>query len=33
MARATARLTIGDLRRYGLPPPERGIYTEMVRDR
>lgn len=33
VARATARLTVGDLRALGLPAPERGIYTEMVRDR
>lgn len=33
VARATARLTIGDLRKLGLPAPDRGIYTEMVRDR
>jgi putative flavoprotein involved in K+ transport len=33
VARATARLTIGDLRMLGLPAPDRGIYTEMVRDR
>jgi putative flavoprotein involved in K+ transport len=33
VARATARLTVGDLTRFGLPAPERGIYTEVVRDR
>jgi putative flavoprotein involved in K+ transport len=33
VARATARLTVGDLRKLGLPAPTRGIYTEMVRDR
>jgi putative flavoprotein involved in K+ transport len=33
LARATARLSLGDLRAFGLPAPERGIYTEMVRDR
>jgi len=33
VARATARLTIGDLRKLGLPAPDRGIYTEMIRDR
>jgi cation diffusion facilitator CzcD-associated flavoprotein CzcO len=33
IARATARLTIGDLRKLGLPAPDRGIYTEMIRDR
>jgi putative flavoprotein involved in K+ transport len=33
VARATARLTIGDPRKLGLPAPDRGIYTEMVRDR
>jgi len=33
VARATARLTIGDPRKLGLPVPDRGIYTEMVRDR
>jgi len=32
-ARATARLTLGDLASLGLPHSERGIYTEMVRDR
>lgn len=32
LARATARLTLGDLRAFGLPAPDRGIYTEMVRD-
>jgi cation diffusion facilitator CzcD-associated flavoprotein CzcO len=33
LARATARLTVGDLTRFGLPAPERGIYTQMIRDR
>ncbi len=33
VARTTARLTIGDLTRFGLPAPERGIYTQMIRDR
>lgn len=33
LARATARLTVGDLTRFGLPAPERGLYTQMVRDR
>jgi len=33
LARATARITIGDPRKLGLPAPERGIYTQMVRDR
>lgn len=33
IARVTARLTVGDLRRYGLPRPERGIYSQMIRDR
>jgi putative flavoprotein involved in K+ transport len=33
LARATARLTVGDLTRYGLPAPTRGIYTQMIRDR
>jgi putative flavoprotein involved in K+ transport len=33
VARATARLTIGDPRKLGLPAPDRGIYTEMIRDR
>jgi len=32
LARATARLTVGDLTRHGLPVPERGIYTQMIRD-
>jgi putative flavoprotein involved in K+ transport len=29
--RAIRRLTIGDLRAYGLPPPEDGIYTRLKR--
>lgn len=33
LARAAARLTVGDLSRYGLPRPTRGIYTQMIRDR
>lgn len=33
IAWATARLTVGDLRKLGLPQPDRGIYTEIVRDR
>jgi len=33
LARATARLTVGDLSRFGLPRPARGIYTQMIRDR
>jgi putative flavoprotein involved in K+ transport len=33
LARATSRLTIGDLTGVGLPAPDRGIYTEMIRDR
>ena len=33
VARATARVTIGDPRKLGLPAPDRGIYTEMIRDR
>ncbi len=33
LARATARLTIGDVRKLGLPAPDRGVYTEMIRDR
>ena len=33
LSRATARITVGDLTRYGLPAPERGIYTQMIRDR
>lgn len=33
LARATARLTVGDLTRFGLPAAERGIYTQIVRDR
>ena len=33
LARATARLTVGDLTRFGLPRPRRGIYTQMIRDR
>jgi len=32
LARATARLTVGDLARHGLPSPRRGIYTQMIRD-
>jgi putative flavoprotein involved in K+ transport len=33
LARATAQLTVGDLTRFGLPAPERGAYTQLVRDR
>jgi putative flavoprotein involved in K+ transport len=33
LARATARITVGDLTRHGLPAPERGIYTQIIRDR
>jgi putative flavoprotein involved in K+ transport len=33
LARAAARLTVGDLTRFGLPAARRGIYTQMVRDR
>jgi cation diffusion facilitator CzcD-associated flavoprotein CzcO len=32
LSRASARLTIGDLRKLGLPRPDRGIYTELIRD-
>jgi putative flavoprotein involved in K+ transport len=32
LARATARLTVGDLTRHGLPAPRRGVYTQMIRD-
>ena len=32
LARTAARLTVGDLTRFGLPAPERGIYTQMIRD-
>jgi putative flavoprotein involved in K+ transport len=33
VAGAAARLIVGDLTRYGLPAPARGIYTGVVRDR
>ena len=32
LARGVARLSIGDLRPYGLPPPPRGVYTRIRRD-
>ena len=32
IARATARLVVGDLTPYGIPRAERGIYTQMTRD-
>jgi putative flavoprotein involved in K+ transport len=31
-ARAARRVTIGDLSRYGLPMPERGVYTRVIED-
>lgn len=33
LARATARLVVGDLSAYGLPPARSGVYTQMVKDR
>jgi putative flavoprotein involved in K+ transport len=32
LARGVRRVSIGDLRPYGLPPPERGVYTRIVED-
>jgi len=32
IARATARLVVGDLTPYGMPRADRGIYTQMTRD-
>ncbi|MGH2691642.1 MAG: flavin-containing monooxygenase [Actinomycetota bacterium] len=32
MARGVRRLSIGDLRPYGLPPPRRGLYTRLTED-
>ena len=32
IARAARRVTIGDLSRYGLPQPERGVYTRVIED-
>lgn len=32
MARGVRRVSIGDLRPYGLPPPKRGVYTRIVED-
>jgi putative flavoprotein involved in K+ transport len=31
-ARTARRLTIGDLTKYGLPMPERGVYTRVIED-
>jgi putative flavoprotein involved in K+ transport len=31
-ARAARRVTIGDLSKYGLPIPERGVYTRVIED-
>jgi putative flavoprotein involved in K+ transport len=31
-ARTARRLTIGDLSKYGLPMPERGVYTRVIED-
>jgi hypothetical protein len=31
-ARTARRLTIGDLSQYGLPMPERGVYTRVIED-
>lgn len=33
VARAASRLTVGDLTRFGLPAPARGVYSQIVRDR
>ena len=33
LARATQRLALGDLTRVGLPRPDRGVFTELIRDR
>ena len=33
IARATARLVVGDLTPYGMPRADRGVYTQMTRDR
>jgi putative flavoprotein involved in K+ transport len=30
IASATQRLTVGDLSKYGMPPPERGLYTRLL---
>jgi putative flavoprotein involved in K+ transport len=32
IASATQRLTVGDLSRYGMPTPERGVYTRVLSD-
>jgi cation diffusion facilitator CzcD-associated flavoprotein CzcO len=32
LARGVRRMSIGDLRPYGLPPPQRGVYTRLVKD-
>lgn len=32
LARGVRRISIGDLRPYGLPPPERGLYTRLTED-
>jgi putative flavoprotein involved in K+ transport len=32
IARASQRVTIGDLSSYGLPRPERGVYTRVIED-
>ena len=32
LARAARRVTVGDLTRYGLPMPERGVYTRVIED-
>lgn len=32
IASAVARLTVGDLSRYGMPPPKRGLYSRVLAD-
>jgi putative flavoprotein involved in K+ transport len=32
IARTARRLTVGDLSKYGLPIPERGVYTRLIED-
>jgi putative flavoprotein involved in K+ transport len=32
VVRVAQRVTIGDLSRFGLPPPERGVYTRVIED-
>ncbi|MCW7541031.1 NAD(P)/FAD-dependent oxidoreductase [Aquabacterium sp. A7-Y] len=33
MVRVTQWLTVGDLRRFGMPPPPRGLFSQVLRDR